>query len=68
MPNIVEMTAKKYQDYTQDFDDLGNSDGTAGKCGTRSYSLTDDSGVANALTWVNIVKTASNPDKYQIQV
>lgn len=30
--------------------------------------MTDDSGNANALSWINIVKTASNPDKYQIQV
>ena len=30
--------------------------------------MTDNAGVANALTWVTLVKTASNPDKYQIQV
>ena len=66
IPNIVGMNVKKYQDYAQAFDDVGNSDSTLGKCGTRSYSLTDSSGVASTLSWVNVVKISSGPDKYEI--
>ena len=68
-PTLVQMDVLDYQDYVQAFTDLGDEDATLGKCGARTYSLTDRSDVANALSWITLVQTATGtPDAYEIRV